>query len=1098
MASQFEETLRRGREEAREKLKIIAPKYEGNIIESGITRGGGGGGSSRSVSEEIARRKALKAQAEAQAKAQAEARAKLKEALADAELKRILKERNRIVAAEAIKRVQESRDARTGDNLKITTWRKGGNTIRKVENLDKGYITYNKFSPGRGGGSVRQTGGVTVSSTPTTKESLDVVAFNIKTMPSNIPGKVTVVLSNGQKYDINSKGRTTIGKNIAGKKYVFENGKIISIDGKWVDGRDIYEPVQTVLPVSKPTGAVNRIMKKINDIQKKSATASIRNKQSDLINELSLFGLTVGITLVNGGTAFVALPKTVFSLVKNPSQIKGAYRSIKRSAEEFGQLIRISPTEALGIIAGEALLFAGTGGAFKIIGKLSPAVLRSIDPFIRKADKIKFIIKGKTVRFAKKVPVIKSILKKSASIKKIQAKEISRFKSAVEYSKQLKRARAIRKAARKKIKTINIGNRDFIDAVAYVEEVADNIAKIKAKQILNNFKKSGGKLGLGKEQEFINSIRNYVKQQLNKSPRFKALKEYSRLTEPYQIRLLKANKISYANKIAKEISFKIKNFKITKYANKVLKSIKKRVIKINKSPQRLKKYITKKRQQRSYRKEFMKTNRYRMEKARPIKKITIDRLKQSSSIQQYKSFVDNFFDEISRRRKVDLSSLKYRQFKNKIKKKLTRAIRSGNTEEVKKFIDSVKKIYNEMNKPSGGPTVKVISKSGGKTTRKVINNFKPDVKKGKYIEVKRGQQVLLQEVKQAQTAKNIKIVKQMPKVYIIEQVQKQSINLRPLMSFLSFFGMKLKTKQKSRQSLRLKTRSKQKSRQKSRQSLRLKTRSKQKSRQVSRLKTRSKQKSRQKSRQKFKSAQDFLPRVNQASKSKMKRPMKLLKELKQTKKKKKKDIRLNLGESFVKKSLPKKVQTYYVVEKVRGKFKKLYPKPLTAKDAKDYAVYSIDNRLSKTAFFIPLGKSKTVVRPPKPIQNYYSKNVRKFRPYKIRYGKRKQLVNGFIEKRKYFQDTAGEKAQLRALKRTKSSRRSTPKRKMSPQQRKILIQRLKKARAVRMKQIRRPTRRSSTPKRTSVKRKMSPTQRRILLLRLKKARAVRMRNLRKR
>lgn len=136
--------------------------------------------------------------------------------------------------------------------------------------------------------------------------------------------------------------------------------------------------------------------------------------------------------------------------------------------------------------------------------------------------------------------------------------------------------------------------------------------------------------------------------------------------------------------------------------------------------------------------------------------------------------------------------------------------------------------------------------------------------------------------------------------------------------------------------------------------------------------------------------------------------------------------------------------------------KKLYPKPLTLKDARDYATYSIDNRLSKTAFFVPLGKAKKVVSPPKSIQGYYSSNSRKFRPYKIRFGKKKALVNGYIEKRKYFQDTRGERLQarrLRAMSSKKPVRRTA--RKVTPSQRKVLLQRLKKARAVRMRNLRR-------------------------------------------
>jgi hypothetical protein len=199
-----------------------------------------------------------------------------------------------------------------------------------------------------------------------------------------------------------------------------------------------------------------------------------------------------------------------------------------------------------------------------------------------------------------------------------------------------------------------------------------------------------------------------------------------------------------------------------------------------------------------------------------------------------------------------------------------------------------------------------------------------------------------------------------------------------------------------------------------------------------------------------------------------------------------------IPKGFSSRRLSKSVKTYYVVEKVRGKYRKLYPKPLTAKDARDYATYSIDNRLSKTAFFIPLGKAKSVVRPPKNIQGYYSKNSRKFRPYRIKYGKRRQLVNGFIEKRKYFQDTRGERLQARNLR----SRSSRP---MNAARRKQLILQLQKARAVRMRQMgrsARPMRRSRPVRR--VQRRINPAQRRELLRRLAKARKVRMMNLRRR
>jgi len=179
---------------------------------------------------------------------------------------------------------------------------------------------------------------------------------------------------------------------------------------------------------------------------------------------------------------------------------------------------------------------------------------------------------------------------------------------------------------------------------------------------------------------------------------------------------------------------------------------------------------------------------------------------------------------------------------------------------------------------------------------------------------------------------------------------------------------------------------------------------------------------------------------------------------------------------FTQKTLAKSQPTYYVVEKVRGKLKKLYPKPLTLRDARDYAVYSIDNNLSKTAFFVPLGKSKKVVKTPKRISGYYSKNVRKVRPYRIRLGKRKRLVNGFIEKRKYFQDTSGEKRQLKKA------------RKLSPTQRRKMLNNLAKARQSRMKKAGKSP---SVGSRRS--KKISPARRRQLLKNLAKARKARAR-----
>ena len=107
-----------------------------------------------------------------------------------------------------------------------------------------------------------------------------------------------------------------------------------------------------------------------------------------------------------------------------------------------------------------------------------------------------------------------------------------------------------------------------------------------------------------------------------------------------------------------------------------------------------------------------------------------------------------------------------------------------------------------------------------------------------------------------------------------------------------------------------------------------------------------------------------------------------------------------------------------------------------------------------------MGKAKKVVSPPKNIAGYYSKHRIKVRKYKIRYGKKKQMLNGFIEKRKYFQDQPLEKAQMKRLRRKairKSPKRTAPpkkkKVKMSASRRKQMLSNLKKARS-KLKRIR--------------------------------------------
>ena len=123
--------------------------------------------------------------------------------------------------------------------------------------------------------------------------------------------------------------------------------------------------------------------------------------------------------------------------------------------------------------------------------------------------------------------------------------------------------------------------------------------------------------------------------------------------------------------------------------------------------------------------------------------------------------------------------------------------------------------------------------------------------------------------------------------------------------------------------------------------------------------------------------------------------------------------------NFKKKRLSKSQPVFFVKEKIRGKVVNLTPKPLTLRDAKDFLAFRLDNRLSRSGWFEPIGKSKNVLLPPKVMRGYFQKNKRKFRPFKIRVGKKRLIRNGYIERKKFIGDTRTEIKQLQASRKKK-------------------------------------------------------------------------------
>jgi hypothetical protein len=107
-----------------------------------------------------------------------------------------------------------------------------------------------------------------------------------------------------------------------------------------------------------------------------------------------------------------------------------------------------------------------------------------------------------------------------------------------------------------------------------------------------------------------------------------------------------------------------------------------------------------------------------------------------------------------------------------------------------------------------------------------------------------------------------------------------------------------------------------------------------------------------------------------------------------------------------------KVETFNVYGKHRGQFIRLNKTPLTEIDALNRGAYAIDHSTARTFKIEPAGR-RNVVGTIKPFEaNYFKNHAKVFRGYKIRKGRKFQLKQKVIEKKKYAISTVEEKHQL--------------------------------------------------------------------------------------
>ncbi len=124
---------------------------------------------------------------------------------------------------------------------------------------------------------------------------------------------------------------------------------------------------------------------RIVNIQKRIGI--IQRQKPSLQREAKLVALTFASTFISAGLGFVQLPSTIKSVVQNPAQLKSVPAKIKKSGQKFIQIVRVSPTRAIAIIAGEVVVLALTGSGLKVIGKVPKAASKSLKVKLLKRKK---------------------------------------------------------------------------------------------------------------------------------------------------------------------------------------------------------------------------------------------------------------------------------------------------------------------------------------------------------------------------------------------------------------------------------------------------------------------------------------------------------------------------------------------------------------------------------------------------------------------------------------------------------------------------------------------------------------------------------------
>ena len=550
-------------------------------------------------------------------------------------------------------------------------------------------------------------------------------------------------------------------------------------------------------------------------------------------------------------------------------------------------------------------------------------------------------------------------------------------------------------------------------------------------------------------------------------------------------------KTTTIGKELKIISSKIKSF-INKYVTQNWTKLKGVPSKLSKIPSKIKMKIFGKTKKINWDAKMQadiisnKLNNYEMIKR--LNKATFDYLKKADQLYLLKN--KDFLKAYKKLQKayLDFGSKKTAKILNnyggKIKlNELQKKIADGFKYLDKSYFEKNLKILVKKSKKV--KPFKIKKTKAFKTLADIEKKYSSKVPKGyKAVDNGRGQQMLVKvktKMKQPKLKIKFKVKSAGLKTKIKPKMRTATLLAGASITTPKIAGLKTKTKTKTKQKIKTVSSIKSASKIKALQPMKMKSYSKLKDKSLS----------------KTKSKTDILSRTDTRSKTRTKTIQKQIKE-------KKKPFMFVLPEKKVLSKKESKQFGYIVYAKpVKGKkFVKVNNIPLTKNKALDLRNYITDTSLSRTAMIKKVKQSPKETRMKVPI-GYASRTSSKFRDYQIKNKKKLFLKNRrVIEKNKHILDTVGEKKGISLARRIKQlGLKKQPKRKTTP--------RIKTARRTPVITRKITTKRKTTPRiktarRTPVitrkittKRKITTAQRKILLERLKKARAVRMRNLKR-